>query len=327
MSQRLSITRIPKAQGFEYRRRGEQLTKRADIARIEALAIPPAWTDVEISSSSSAKVQARGRDAAGRVQIIYHPSFRRRQDREKFARAERFGKALPKLRAQVDRDLRRRKLNRKRVAACVVHLMDEQLFRVGNQQYADANGSFGITTLRKKHLRLRKNTVHFAFVGKSGTSHRKTVRDPRATRILEQLMELPGPAVFQFLEDDDAAPHPLSSADVNAYIRKHLGKSFSAKDFRTWGATVFAVQTLLDLDPADLGTKSQRAAAVRTIVKEVAQQLGNTESVAKSSYIDPRVLEAAAHPRRLKGVRNAKLRSAPYRTHSEQRTIALLERS
>lgn len=324
MPRKLSILRIPAGNSFEYRRNGKRITKRSEIARIEALAIPPAWADVEISRSSTAKVQARGTDAAGRLQTIYHPRFRERQDREKFERASRFGVALPKLRAQVDRDLRRRKLSHKRVAACVVHLMDEQLFRVGNRQYAETNGSFGITTLRKKHVTVSDSTVDFEFVGKSGKRHRRRIRDPRAARILAHLLELPGPAVFQFLEDDDAAPRPFSSADVNAYIRKHLGKEFSAKDFRTWGATVLMAEALLALDPEDVKTATNRADALRLAIDDVAQSLGNTAAIAKSSYIDPRVLDAAEHPRRLKRVRKAAVRQRKYQSTGEQRTLALL---
>lgn len=351
---KLPITRRRLGDGFQYVHEGKPLTKRADIDRIDSLAIPPAWTMVKISRSASAKVQASGVDGAGRTQTLYHSRFRRRQDRKKFVRATQFGRALPKLRARVDRDLRRRGLGRDRVVACVIHLIDEQLFRVGNPESAAIHGSFGITTLRKKHLKVGKNadgrnvdeknsdgkganvrgggakdtgvskdTVVFNFVGKSGKVQRRKIRDPRAARVLTQLLELPSQQVFRYL-DDDEEPRSVRSADVNAYLQRHLGKNFSAKDFRTWGATVRLVEAMLAVEPEDLKTASSRAAAIRQSIDLVAEKLGNTAPVAKESYIDPRALRALQQPGTLKQLRGRPHRTRRYMSEGEQRTLALL---
>lgn len=308
-----------------YRRAKKIIGRQHEIRRIEALAIPPAWTDVEISSSSSAKVLARGVDAAGRQQSIYHPAFRRRQERAKFERMVRFASGLPRLRAQVDRDMRRRALSRDRVTACVIRLLDEQLFRVGNSEYTRQHGSFGLTTLRKRHVVVSGVSIAFDFIGKSGKRQRRALRSERIAHALETLMQLPGPELFRFL-DEDGAVHDLRSYDVNAYVHRHLGAEFSAKDFRTWGATLAATTALLDCDPEVLGSKPQAAAAARTVVSEVAELLGNTPAVARSSYIDPRVLTAfenASFVARLRRTRS-QLRPRRFQSRDEQCALALL---
>lgn len=309
--------------GFVYRLRGRRITSRSEIERLDALAIPPAWTDVEISRSPSAKVLARGMDAAGRTQAIYHPAFRKRQDRSKFDRMLRFGRALPRLRARVDRDLRRRRLSRDRVTACVIRLIDLQFFRVGNPEYAKRHRSYGVTTLREEHLTATSSAVEFDFTGKSGKRQHRKVRDPRLARLIAQLMELPGSEVFRFF-DEDGVVHRLRSRHVNAYVKKHMGEEFTAKDFRTWGGTVLVATALLGLDPAGLGSERARAAAVREAVGVAAERLGNTAAVTRSSYVDPRVLAAVEHPRVLERVRRARIRPAEYLDRDEQRALRLL---
>ncbi len=333
------ITRELVGDAFEYRLAGRRLTGRSSLERIEALAIPPAWTNVEIARSATAKVQAKGIDAAGRTQAIYHPSFLLRQDRRKFARMVRFGRELPKLRARVDRDLRRRTLSRDRVAACVIHLIDEQLFRVGNAEYASRHGSYGITTLQKEHLDVSPTIVDFNFVGKSGKEQKRRVRDPRAARLISQLLELPGDDVFRFLEADDRAggnadsggdpvgsPRRLNSRHVNAYVRRHLGREFSAKDFRTWGGSVAVVEAIFAADPAELRSEQGRARVLRDAVRDAAERLGNTEAVTKNSYVDPRVLDIVSHPRVIERVRRKRFRQKPHLSIDEQRTLMLCTR-
>ena len=325
---KLPITRRRRGDRFEYVLGRKPLTKKVDIQRIDSLAIPPAWTGVKISHAATAKVQASGVDAAGRTQTLYHPRFRRRQDQKKFARAARFGRALPKLRARVDRDLRRHGLSRERVVACVIHLIDEQLFRVGNQESVAAHGSFGITTLRKKHLAVGKNAggkdaVEFNFVGKSGKKHRRRIRDPRAARILRQLLELPRQQVFRYV-DEEQVTHPIRSSDVNAYLQRHLGKKYSAKDFRTWGATVQFVEAMCARDPGNLKSADMRATTIRDSIELVAEKLGNTAAVAKESYIDPRVLAAVQQPQTLKRLKRGRYRERRYMSVGEQRTLTLI---
>lgn len=321
---RLPIRRIPDdGSGFAYRDGTRRIRSKREIARIEALAIPPAWGDVEIARSPRAKVLARGVDAAGRTQAIYHPAFRRRQERRKFDRVRRFGRALPRLRARVDQDLRRRRLSEDRIAACVIRLIDLQLFRVGNAEYAARHRSYGVTTLTEQHLRATGSAVEFDFVGKSGQRQRRRVRDPRIARIVSQLLQLPGPEVFRFF-DEDGIVHELQSRHVNAYVKRHMGAEYTAKDFRTWGGTVTVAAALLDADPADLASARGREAVVRSALSSAAERLGNTRAVARSSYVDPRVLSAVEHPEVLDRVRGLRTRPRRYLERSEQRTLRLL---
>lgn len=325
---RLPITREVEGRSFVYREGGRKITRRREIERIEALAIPPAWTEVEIARSPSAKVLARGLDAAGRTQAIYHPVFRQRQDRQKFARLIRFGEALPKLRARIDRDLRRRRLSQDRVVACAIRLIDLQYLRVGNPEYARQHRSYGVTTLRRSHVRANGRGVSLDFPGKSGRRHRQRVEDPRVARVIARLLDLPGAEVFRFFEEDDPIAHDVRSRHVNAYVKRAMGEEFSAKDFRTWGGTLLAVTGLLDAEEDEFATAASRAAVARRVVSDAAEQLGNTPAVARASYIDPRVLATADDPKLLARVRRARARMRP-RRHlgvEEQSTLALLSR-
>lgn len=306
-----------------YRLNGRKIKRAAEIRRLDALAIPPAWVEVEIARSPSARVLARGIDAAGRTQTIYHPSFRKRQERAKFDRMLRFARALPRLRAQVDHDLRRRRLSRDRVTACVISLIDAQLFRVGSSRYAKRYRSYGVTTLRDEHLSTTSSSVEFDFIGKSGKRQQRRVRDPRVARLIAQLVALPGPEVFRFFDEDGVA-HRVRSRHVNAYVKRHMGEEFTAKDFRTWGGTVLVASALLDLEPLELESGRARAAAVRDAVRQASERLGNTPAVTRSSYVDPRVIEAAEAPEMLARVRAARLRPAHYLSAAEQRALRLL---
>jgi len=330
MGPRLPIVREPAEEGFVYRYRsnGRRLAREDEIRRIESLAIPPAWADVEIARSPRAKVLARGVDAAGRRQAIYHPSFRRRREREKFERLVRFGEALPRLRARVDRDLRRHRLSRDRVVAGAIRLIDLQFFRVGNSEYARRYQSYGVTTLREEHVEASEHAVTLDFVGKHGKRQRSRVADARLARLVSRLRELPGPELFRFF-DEDGIVHELRSRHVNAYVKRGMGEEFSAKDFRTWGGTLLAATRLLEAEArGELADPKSAAASVRRVVREVAEQLGNTPEVTRSAYIDPRVLDAAERPELLAELRDARARMRPRRHFSvdEQCTLALLRR-
>jgi DNA topoisomerase-1 len=237
--------------------------------------------------SPNAKVQASGKDKAGRTQNIYHPKFRARQEKAKFKRILEFGERLPALRKQVELDLTERKLTKNKVLACIVKLMDQAYFRVGNKNYAQENQTYGITTMRRKHTTITSTRVVFDFVGKSGQKHVKTINDRQIARIIKQLDELPGHEVFQYL-DEDGHTHTVTSNDVNEYIKTHMGEEFTAKDFRTWGGTLTAAAELALSERSP--SERERKKVVTMCVQKVAKQLGNTPTIARSSYIDSRVI-------------------------------------
>lgn len=318
---RLAISRGERDGERAYWKRGRRVTDAGVIARLDGLAIPPAWREVEIAASPNAKVQARGVDAAGRVQTIYHPAYRRRREREKFARMERFAERLPRLRVQVDRDLRRRTLCRARVVAGVVRLIDTGLLRVGNAEYTRRHGSYGATTLLKRHASVSSTTVTLDFVGKSGERQHRSIRDPRLARLVARLMTLPGEALFQYADGDRI--FPVGSQHVNAYLQRYAGAEFSAKDFRTWGATRIAADALLAEHADGLADPDRRAAALRRIVRGVSEELGNTPAVTRASYIDPRVLRAADDAALLDRLRRRRGRLRERRTRSRAEQIAL----
>ncbi|QUY61252.1 DNA topoisomerase IB [Gulosibacter molinativorax] len=304
-----------------YVRDGRIITNEREIERIQSLAIPPAWTDVEIARSPRAKVLARGRDAAGRTQRLYRPGFRRQQELAKFERIVRFGQGLPRLRQQVERDLRRRTFSRDKTVACVVRLIDQEFFRVGNLEYAKKHESYGVTTLRRRHVRVTATSVTMEFVGKSGKFHRYVVRDRRLARLIGELRDMPGYEVFRFL-DEDGSLRTVRSRDVNEYVKAALGEEFSAKDFRTWGGSVLALTQFLAIDPSE-----DRAKAVRKAVVAVAERLGNTPAVTQSSYIDPRVIEAFEDGT-VDSLRRgmSRMKPRPYLSREEQCLLRLYKR-
>nr|WP_293677630.1 DNA topoisomerase IB [uncultured Phenylobacterium sp.] len=258
------------------------------IDRIRALAIPPAWTDVWISPKANGHIQATGRDQRGRKQYRYHVRWRQTRDGAKYGRLIAFGRALPRLRRRMEEDLARRGLPREKVLAAVIRVMETTLIRVGNEEYARANKSFGLTTLRDRHVKVGRARTAFEFKGKSGKFHVTGFNDRRLARIVKACQDLPGQRLFQYL-DEDGQRHAVESADVNAYIRDAMGDDFSAKDFRTWAGTVAAARALTMPECADLSTRN-----VNTCVKAVAGLLGNTAAVARSAYIHPAVLESYA---------------------------------
>ncbi|HEX7195614.1 MAG TPA: DNA topoisomerase IB [Candidatus Limnocylindria bacterium] len=268
---------------------GERITDPARIAWFKRLAIPPAWTDVWISPIKRGHLQATGRDARGRKQYRYHPRWREVRDQAKYGRLIEFARTLPKIRHRADRDLRRRGLPREKILALVVRLLEETLIRVGNEEYARDNGSFGLSTLRDRHVKGNGSDVRFSFKGKSGKEHEVRVRDRRLARLVRQVQELPGQELFQYV-DRDGNRQGVTSDDVNGYLREISGDDFTAKDFRTWAGTVaasMALQDFLEIDD-DAGRKK----AIVNAIEKVAGQLGNTPAVCRACYVHPDVIES-----------------------------------
>lgn len=282
-----SIARVKRGRTFGYETPGgTRVRAERALARIRALAIPPAWTDVWICASPDGHIQAAGRDARGRKQYRYHPAFRARRDETKYGRLAAFGRALPKIRARVRRDLRLAGLPRQKVLAAVVQLLGTTFARVGNDEYAKANKSFGLATLRDRHATIRGGTIRLRFRGKGGKVHELSVNDARLARVVRRCRDLPGQRLFQFV-GDDGRTHAVGSSDVNAYIRSAAGTEFTAKDFRTWGGTRCAAMCLID--QGDERPRGKRAAT--RVISITASVLGNTPAICRKSYIHPSILE------------------------------------
>ena len=282
------ISRRRAGRGWSYLDADGALIRDAEsLERIRGIVIPPAWTDVWINPNPRGHIQATGRDARGRKQYRYHPRWRASRDETKFSRMVAFGTALPGIRESIAADLGRPGLPREKTLAVVVRLLDESLIRVGNAEYARDNASYGLTTLRDKHVDVEGTTIHFTFRGKSGKLHEVDVRDRRVAGMLKRLQDLPGQHLFQYL-DDDGTPQTIDSDDVNAYLHQIAGEGFTAKDFRTWGGTVLAARSLRDLGPfvSEAAMKTNIVAAVDA----VAARLGNTRAVCRAAYIHPAVL-------------------------------------
>jgi DNA topoisomerase-1 len=286
------VTRRQGRTGFDYfAPDGEPIRDEASLDRIGQLAIPPAWTDVWICPSPRGHIQAVGRDQKGRKQYRYHAGWREARDSHKYDRVIAFGRALPGLRRRVEKDLARRGLPREKVLAAVVRVMAITLVRVGNDEYARQNRSFGLTTLRDGHARIAGGQAVFTFRGKGGKVHRTGFHDRRLARIVKACQDLPGQRLFQYV-GEDGQQHAVESADVNAYIREALGEDFSAKDFRTWAGTVAAARALILSEPCASAAQARRN--ISTCVKAVAGVLGNTATVCRGAYIHPAVLDGYA---------------------------------
>ncbi|MCA2012009.1 DNA topoisomerase IB [Cereibacter sphaeroides] len=282
-------TRRGAGTGFFYlNTKGGRLRDPRSLARIRALAIPPAWREVWICPDPRGHIQATGRDARGRKQYRYHPDWSAFRDTLKFSTLGAFGDVLPSLRAQVEADLRRRGAPRERVLATVVRLLDIGLIRIGNDRYALENKSFGATTLRARHVALQGSDLRFTFTGKSGKQWKLKVQDRRIASTIRTLQELPGQRLFRY-RDDDGRVQDLMSQDVNDYLRAIIGEGFSSKHFRTWGGSVRALELLSVLErPED---KRTRAQALNAMIEDVAKILNNTKAVCRRSYVHPTLLE------------------------------------
>jgi DNA topoisomerase-1 len=281
--------KLTRAGNFTYHdAQGQKITDPATLARIASFVIPPAWTEVWISASPTAHLQVTGRDALGRKQYRYHPAWDEMRSLTKFSRLRAFGEKLAPLREQLAKDLKRPALDREKVVALVLTLMDQSFIRVGNKEYARKNKSYGLTTLRDRHVNIDGADVRFAFVGKKGVAHDVTLTDRRLARLVRKCKDIPGQHLFQYYSADGQR-HALESGDVNEYLQRHTGLSVSAKDFRTWGGTVKMVECLeavLQQEP-DLAPEK----VVKKAVKEVASGLGNTPTVCSKYYIHPQVVE------------------------------------
>jgi DNA topoisomerase-1 len=264
---------------------GRAVRDPADLRRIRSLAVPPAWTDVWISPDPRGHLQATGRDARRRKQYRYHPRWRAVRDETKYDRLLAFGQTLPRVRAAVARHLALRGLPREKVIATVVRLLDSTAIRIGNGEYTRENGSFGLTTLRNRHAAVSGATVRFQFRGKGGKLQQADVQDRRLARVIRRCQELPGQELFQYV-DARGRTRTIDSADVNAYLRRVAGRDFTAKDFRTWSATVLATEALGAQDP-----KHGRR-GVRRAIGVVAERLGNTPTICRKSYVHPGVIGA-----------------------------------
>ncbi|RXH55767.1 DNA topoisomerase IB [Granulicella sibirica] len=286
---RPGIGRKKAAKGFRYVGTGGMPVRdKETLGRIKSLAIPPAWEDVWICSSANGHLQATGRDAKGRKQSRYHPRWREVRDEAKYERMMAFGKALPAIRARVDHDLKLPGLPRLKVLATIVRLLETTFIRVGNEEYARENKSYGLTTMRNKHVNVDGSTVTFAFSGKSGVKHSIDVNDRRLAKIVKRCLDVPGYELFQYV-DHDGMRHSLDSGDVNEYLREISGEHFTAKDFRTWAGTVLACMMLREFEAFE--TERQAKTNVVRAIESVAEKLGNTPSVCRKCYVHPAVLE------------------------------------
>lgn len=321
------IRRRRTSSGFRYSQPGGQRVRDGEtLARIRSLAVPPAWTDVWICPSDDGHLQATGRDARGRKQYRYHPEWRKTRDENKYSRLVEFARVLPRIRRRVRRDLARRGMPREKVVAAIVRLLETTLIRVGNDEYARQNHSFGLTTIRNRHVRVRGGTVHFEFRAKSGVHRQVDLHDPRLARIVGRCQDLPGQELFAYVGDDGEVID-IGSSDVNDYLREASGRDFTAKDFRTWAGTALAAEALQEFKEFD-----SQAAAKRNVtraIERVARRLGNTKTVCRKCYVHPAVIDAYLDRTLAKSlqqrVESELRRSIAHLSAEEAAVLALLE--
>ena len=268
---------------------GKPIHDEKTLKRIRSLAIPPAWTDVWICPNPRGHIQATGRDAKGRKQYRYHPEWRKVRDETKYDKMLMFGAVLPLIRQRVDVDMNLPGLPREKVLATIIRLLDISAIRVGNEEYARENQSYGLTTLRNRHVNVAGANIRLHFRGKSGKEHTYILKDKKLARIVKRLRDLPGHELFEYLDEHDEI-RSVESADVNEYLREITRENFSAKDFRTWSGTVSATEALKELGEAE--TQTQRKKNITEAIKEAAQHLGNTPSICRKCYVHPDVLDA-----------------------------------
>ncbi len=309
------INRKKLTHGWGYYCDGKRISDRQEIARLNALAVPPAYDRCWFCSDARGHIQAIGYDARGRKQYRYHPDFRSTRDTEKFARLEEFGRALPALRKALERDLARRVYDKTTMAAAVVRLLDVAQLRIGGQRYARDNGSFGATTLRKRHATVAGRTLRLRFKAKSGKDADYRVSDHILARIVKRCQDLPGQSLFAY-PDEDGTMHPISSQDVNDYLRHATNGDFTAKDFRTWGGTLIAYEAMREADGEPLTLKA--------LLAKVSDALCNTPAVARKSYVHPLLMEAV---RVGKPIDFPDVRATARMSRNERSLVAFLARS
>jgi DNA topoisomerase-1 len=289
--QNIGIRRLgsPK-RGFRYKPVSGRLTK-ADLDRIEELKIPPAWTDVAINPAANGRVQAIGKDAAGRWQYLYHSSHTRAQELRKFKRITKFAQAIPEMRKTVARHLRQPGLTRERVLAAILRILSTCYMRPGSEVYANENGSYGIATLRRKHVNVKGELIEFDFPGKSGVRQQRQLRDRQVARVIRDTMKLPGFNVFKY-QNGDGNPTKVTRRHINEYIKEVMGSNFSAKDFRTWAGTLVCACALARVGDEIPEKKTARKKKIVAAIKETAEVLGNTPAVCRSSYVCPEIINS-----------------------------------
>jgi DNA topoisomerase-1 len=319
------FTRRRRGKSFTYlRSSGEALRDPRTLARIRTLAIPPAWKNVWICPAPNGHLQATGRDARGRKQYRYHPRWREAQDQNKYERIIAFAKTLPKIRRSVSRHLRKRGLPREKVLAAAVKLLETTLIRVGNDEYARDNHSFGLTTMHDEHVKIRGATIRFDFRGKHGIEHEIDLKDRRLAAIVHACRDLPGQELFQYL-DETGEVRDVGSGDVNDYLREISGQDFTAKDFRTWAGTALAAQALQGFQDFDSAAAAKRN--ITDAIERVAERLGNTQAICRKCYVHPAVIEAYMDRSLVKTVKRQtekELRGALYRLSSEEAAVLAL---
>jgi DNA topoisomerase-1 len=324
---RPGIRRKRAGKGFSYTDAdGHRINDRTSLQRIRRLAIPPAWTDVWISPDPLGHVQATGRDVRGRKQYRYHERWREVRDENKYGRMLDFAKVLPRIRARTSEDLAKPGLPREKVLAAVVRLLEKTLIRVGNEEYARENNSFGLTTMRGRHVKVSGSRIGFRFRGKSRIEHEVHIVDRRLARVIVRCGDLPGQDLFQYI-DEDGEPHPIDSDDVNAYIREISDVDFTAKDFRTWAGTVLAARALQEVAAFD--SEAQAKKNVVQAIETVAKRLGNTRAICRKCYVHPAIIDAYLDGEMVKTVRervDEELRDLDDLSGEEAAVLALLRK-
>ena len=296
---------------------GKRITDRDEIDRLNAIGLPPAYTDAWFSTDPNGHIQAVGWDEKGRKQYRYHLGFRAQQEAAKYSKCIGFGQRLPRLRKRVEADLSRRRHDKQRTLAAVVRLLDTENLRIGNETYAKTNKSFGLTTLRDRHAKIQRGTLKLKYKAKSGRERTLTITDRSLAQFVKKCQDLPGQMLFQYV-DSDGEPRPITSSDVNAYIKEAMGEDFSAKHFRTWGASAVAFEALAGAD---------QPIGLKTMLEPVVERLGNTPAIARKSYVHPALIELAKDkPAQVAFRESLKLpRATAHLSRAERGLIALLE--
>ena len=282
------ISRVRKGKKFEYFYKDKKLTSEKHLQRIKSLVIPPAWENVWICKDANGHIQCTGIDARGRKQYRYHPLWNKSRNESKFSKLSSFGKAIIKLRKQIKSDLNKQKLTEDKVIATVLALMDETHIRIGNNQYEKSNKSYGLTTLKDRHVEISGDNLNFAFVGKKGVKHQISLKNKRLAKIVKQCRDIPGKELFQYY-DKDGNRQSIDSGKVNAYLRKYTDDSFSTKDMRTWSGSVYALQGLKEVGSAE--NQTLRKKNIVEVLDMVSEHLGNTRTVCKNYYVHPAILQ------------------------------------
>jgi DNA topoisomerase I len=317
--ERPGYTRKVKGKDFEYfDTEGKPIRNEQRLLRIKRLAIPPAWTEVWICPSPNGHIQATGRDARGRKQYRYHERWREVRDENKFDRLAQFAKGLPNIRRRVAQDLKLAGLPRRKVLATIVRLLERTFIRIGNEEYARENKSFGLTTLKNRHVKVRGAQVRFRFRGKSGRHHEVDITDRRVARVIAKCQDLSGQDLFQYV-DENGEVQDVTSQDVNDYLRQIAGEDFTAKDFRTWGGTVLAAIALSRQE--EFQTKKQAKSNIKTAICAVAELLGNTPAVCRKCYIHPLIVEAYLNRTRIAGLNGAGKKLIPPNLRAAEQAV------